>query len=284
MCRPRGWRSSIAHGAREAAKETRAAQRGAERVSYAAAGLSRSHCACGVPQLGRSQVVSSCEQRSKSHRIHHEHHCIPIPYQFHDPFGSLSTTPMFHSHMCRPVRGTGKGPKREGQWLGPRAVSRDMRGAYSAVLAHQLAVLGLALAPLHLALATFPCSIPIFRPERHTEAGARTRGSARWPRAVSRARHMRGAHSPQVSRITACGVGTCIGTCIGKRNGERSARGRRAKGTARWWGVLRLPSDQAHRARWRGTSDDAPHVRLHRHSAPGDLSVSRLEPRRVERC
>jgi hypothetical protein len=28
-------------------------------------------------------------QRSKSHRIHHEHHCIPIPYQFHDPFGSL---------------------------------------------------------------------------------------------------------------------------------------------------------------------------------------------------
>jgi hypothetical protein len=34
--------------------------------------------------------------------------------------------------------------------------------------------------------------------------------------------------------------------------------------------------------RWRGTSDDAPHVRLHRHSAPGDLSVSRLEPRRVE--
>jgi hypothetical protein len=30
LCRPRGWRSSIAHGAREAAKETRAAQRGAE--------------------------------------------------------------------------------------------------------------------------------------------------------------------------------------------------------------------------------------------------------------
>jgi hypothetical protein len=84
-------------------------RRGEQRVSYAAAGLSRSHCACGVPQLGRSQVVSSCEQRSKSHRIHHEHHCIPIPYQFHNPFGSLSTTPMFHSHMCRPVRGTGKG-------------------------------------------------------------------------------------------------------------------------------------------------------------------------------
>jgi hypothetical protein len=46
----------------------------------------------------------------------------------------------------------------------------------------------------------------------------------RWPRAVFRARHMRGAHSPQVSRITACGVGTCIGTCIGKRNGEERAR------------------------------------------------------------
>jgi hypothetical protein len=33
--------------------------------------------------------VWSCEQRSKSHRIHHKHHCITIPYQFHDPFGSL---------------------------------------------------------------------------------------------------------------------------------------------------------------------------------------------------
>jgi hypothetical protein len=74
-------------------------RRGEQRVSDAAAGLSPSHCACGVPQLGRSQVISSCEQRSKSHRIHHEHHCIPIPYQFHNPFGSLHDSHVPFPHV-----------------------------------------------------------------------------------------------------------------------------------------------------------------------------------------
>ena len=70
-------------------------------------------------------------------------------------------------------------------------------------------------------------------------------------------------------------VGTCILAPALANATVRGARAAGVQGTARWWGVLRLPRDQPQR--WRGTSDDAPHVRLHRHSAPGDLSVSRLE-------
>ena len=113
---------------------------------------------------------------------------------------------------------------REGQWLGPRAVSRAMRGAYSAVLAHQLAVLGLAHWHLHLALATFPaCSIPIFRPERNRHKGQNARVSG--GRAPSFARALRGgAHSPQFSRNSLWCRDLHLGTCIGKRNGEERAR------------------------------------------------------------
>jgi hypothetical protein len=97
-------------------------------------------------------------------------------------------------------------------------------------------------------------------------------------RRLSRA--LRAARTLRSSRASACGVGTCILAPALANATVRGARAAGVQGTARWWGVLRLPRDQAQR--WRGTSDDAPHVRLHRHSAPGDLSVSRLEPRRVE--
>ena len=139
---------------------------------------------------------------------------------------AVSTTPMFHSHMCRPERHR-QGPKREGQWLGPRAVSRAMRGAYSAYTP-QFSRISLRCWDLHWHLSIWhsPHShvrFPFSDLRGTSEAGARTRGSAVAAR-VSRARHMRGAHSPQVSRITACGVGTCIGTYNGKRNGEERAR------------------------------------------------------------
>ena len=148
------------------------------------------------------------------------------------PYGALQfhTSSTIHlavsTFPCPGLRGTtqAQGSKREGQWLGPRAVSRAMRGAYSAVLAHQLAVLGLAHWHLHLALATFPaCSIPIFRPERNRHKGQNARVSG--GRAPSFARALRGgAHSPQFSRISLWCRDLHLGTCIGKRNGEERAR------------------------------------------------------------
>jgi hypothetical protein len=121
-------------------------RRGEQRVSDVAAGLSRSHCACGVPQLGRSQVVSSCEQRSKSHRIHHEHHCIPIPYQFHDPFGSLhdSHVPFPHVQACERHR---QGSKTRGSVVG--AARRLSRYAECAARTPQFSRISLRCWDLH---------------------------------------------------------------------------------------------------------------------------------------
>lgn len=69
-------------------------------------------------------------------------------------------------------------------------------------------------------------------------------------RRLSRALYMRGAHSPQFSRISLWCRDLHLGTCIGKRNGEEQERARgRAACKGRWWGVLRLPRDQAAMAR-----------------------------------
>ena len=145
--------------------------------------------------------------------------------------------------MCRPERHR-QGPKREGQWLGPRAVSRAMRGTYSAVVAHQLAV---CWDPnlhghLHLALAPVPCSIPMCRPERHRQGPQNA-----W---------VSGGRAPSLAHL-----GTCIGTCIGKRNGEESARGRRADGSLVGGQVGRITQ-----ASERSGSDGAARVTMRRTS------------------
>jgi hypothetical protein len=108
------------------------------------------------------------------------------------------------------------------------------------------------------------------RPERHnTGTGAKTRGSVVWPRAVFRTRYMRAARTLRSSCASACGVGTCIGTCIGKRNGEERARpackGRLVGGA--YSGSRKI------RQRWRGPSDDPPHVRRQAQRARRPLCV-----------
>ena len=135
---------------------------------------------------------------------------------------AVSTTPMFHSHMCRPEkhRGRGQNARISG---GGRAPSHALCAARTPQFSRISLWCWDLHWHLHLALATIPCSIPIFRPERNRHKGQNARVSG--GRAPSFARALRGgAHSPQFSRISLWCRDLHLGTCIGKRNGEERAR------------------------------------------------------------